>query len=205
VRAGRRAARLGGREAARAPAAGRPPAHPAAASPARSHSRRATRHPPHLPARLPPTPQPPNPPTPQPPQVNSVVNVDTGKEDAVPATARAYKAAGTRWVVVGDENYGEGSSREHAALEPRHLGGVAVIVKSFARIHETNLKKQVGAWGRGANRRPGEAEVAGRGSAPPRPTWLLTASPPRNPPPGPAPPTPPPPPGHAAAHVCRPL
>ncbi|KAI8469054.1 MAG: mitochondrial aconitate hydratase [Monoraphidium minutum] len=75
-------------------------------------------------------------------KVNSVVNVDTGKEDAVPATARAYKAAGTPWVVVGDENYGEGSSREHAALEPRHLGGVAVIVKSFARIHETNLKKQ---------------------------------------------------------------
>ncbi|GBF99166.1 aconitate hydratase [Raphidocelis subcapitata] len=75
-------------------------------------------------------------------KVNSVVNVDSGKEDAVPATARAYKAAGVKWVVVGDENYGEGSSREHAALEPRHLGGVAVIVKSFARIHETNLKKQ---------------------------------------------------------------
>ena len=75
-------------------------------------------------------------------KVNSVVNVVTGAEDAVPATARAYKAAGVRWVVVGDENYGEGSSREHAALEPRHLGGVAVIVKSFARIHETNLKKQ---------------------------------------------------------------
>lgn len=50
--------------------------------------------------------------------------------------------AGVRWVAVGDENYGEGSSREHAALEPRHLGGRAIIVKSFARIHETNLKKQ---------------------------------------------------------------
>jgi len=60
----------------------------------------------------------------------------------VPATARDYKARGVGWVVIGDENYGEGSSREHAALEPRHLGGRAVIVKSFARIHETNLKKQ---------------------------------------------------------------
>ena len=60
----------------------------------------------------------------------------------LPAVARAYKAAGLRWVVVGDENYGEGSSREHAAMEPRHLGCAAVIVKSFARIHETNLKKQ---------------------------------------------------------------
>lgn len=52
-----------------------------------------------------------------------------------------FQAAGLPWVVVGDENYGEGSSREHAALEPRHLGGRAIIVKSFARIHETNLKK----------------------------------------------------------------
>jgi len=75
-------------------------------------------------------------------KVNAVVSVLDGKEDAVPATARKYKAAGVPWVVVGDENYGEGSSREHAALEPRHLGGVAIIVKSFARIHETNLKKQ---------------------------------------------------------------
>jgi aconitate hydratase len=74
--------------------------------------------------------------------VNAVKNVVTGEVGPVPATARAYKAAGVPWVVVGDENYGEGSSREHAALEPRHLGGVAVIVKSFARIHETNLKKQ---------------------------------------------------------------
>ncbi len=56
--------------------------------------------------------------------------------------AKQYKDAGTKWVVVGDENYGEGSSREHAALEPRFLGGAAIITKSFARIHETNLKKQ---------------------------------------------------------------
>jgi aconitate hydratase len=60
----------------------------------------------------------------------------------VPDVARAYKAKGVAWVVIGDENYGEGSSREHAALEPRYLGGRAIIVKSFARIHETNLKKQ---------------------------------------------------------------
>eukprot|EP00741_Cyanophora_paradoxa_P005495 tig00000889_g5327.t1 len=75
-------------------------------------------------------------------KANSVKNLLTGQYDTVPAVARAYKAAGLRWVVVGDENYGEGSSREHAALEPRHLGGCAIIVKSFARIHETNLKKQ---------------------------------------------------------------
>jgi aconitate hydratase len=62
--------------------------------------------------------------------------------DAVPKTARAYKAAGVKTIVVGDHNYGEGSSREHAAMEPRHLGVAAVLVKSFARIHETNLKKQ---------------------------------------------------------------
>lgn len=73
---------------------------------------------------------------------NAVRNVLTGDMDQeVPKTARNYKAAGLPWVVVGDENYGEGSSREHAALEPRHLGGRAIIVKSFARIHETNLKK----------------------------------------------------------------
>lgn len=75
-------------------------------------------------------------------EVNSVVNRLTGETGAVPDVARAYKAAGVKWIVVGDDNYGEGSSREHAALEPRHLGGVAVVVKSFARIHETNLKKQ---------------------------------------------------------------
>jgi aconitate hydratase len=75
-------------------------------------------------------------------QTNFVKSQITGEYDAVPATQRAYKAAGIPTVVVGDHNYGEGSSREHAAMEPRHLGVVAVIVKSFARIHETNLKKQ---------------------------------------------------------------
>lgn len=75
-------------------------------------------------------------------QTNAVVNQLTGKVDEVPNVARAYKAAGVPSIVVGDHNYGEGSSREHAAMEPRHLGVVAVIVKSFARIHETNLKKQ---------------------------------------------------------------
>ncbi|KAJ3600195.1 hypothetical protein NHX12_031181 [Muraenolepis orangiensis] len=74
--------------------------------------------------------------------VNSVKNQLTGEYGGVPDVARHYKANGVSWVVVGDENYGEGSSREHAALEPRHLGGRAIIVKSFARIHETNLKKQ---------------------------------------------------------------
>ena len=75
-------------------------------------------------------------------QPNQVKNQLTGIYDAVPATARAYKAAGLGSIVVGDENYGEGSSREHAAMEPRHLGVKAILVKSFARIHETNLKKQ---------------------------------------------------------------
>eukprot|EP00192_Tetraselmis_astigmatica_P007544 CAMPEP_0117661784 /NCGR_PEP_ID=MMETSP0804-20121206/7718_1 /TAXON_ID=1074897 /ORGANISM="Tetraselmis astigmatica, Strain CCMP880" /LENGTH=789 /DNA_ID=CAMNT_0005468667 /DNA_START=207 /DNA_END=2576 /DNA_ORIENTATION=+ len=75
-------------------------------------------------------------------EVNKVKNQMTGEYGAVPDVARQYKASGVKWVVVGDENYGEGSSREHAALEPRHLGGAAVIVRSFARIHETNLKKQ---------------------------------------------------------------
>jgi aconitate hydratase len=75
-------------------------------------------------------------------KVNSVKNQLSGEYGAVPDVARAYKAAGQEWIVIGDENYGEGSSREHAALEPRHLGARAVIVKSFARIHETNLKKQ---------------------------------------------------------------
>src|SRR5688572_9507179 len=65
-----------------------------------------------------------------------------GKVKLFPEVARHYKANGLHWVVVGDQNYGEGSSREHAAMEPRHLGGVAVIARSFARIHETNLKKQ---------------------------------------------------------------
>lgn len=75
-------------------------------------------------------------------EVNSVKNQITGEYGPVPATARAYKAAGIPSVIVGDENYGEGSSREHAAMQPRHLGSVAVLVRSFARIHETNLKKQ---------------------------------------------------------------
>lgn len=75
-------------------------------------------------------------------KTDSVKNQITGKYDAVPAVQRAYKAAGIGSIVVGDENYGEGSSREHAAMEPRHLGVRAILVKSFARIHETNLKKQ---------------------------------------------------------------
>uniref|UniRef100_A0A8C9WGZ4 Aconitate hydratase, mitochondrial n=1 Tax=Scleropages formosus TaxID=113540 RepID=A0A8C9WGZ4_SCLFO len=74
--------------------------------------------------------------------VNKVRNQLTGEYGGVPDIARYYKKNGIQWVVVGDENYGEGSSREHAALEPRHLGGRVIIVKSFARIHETNLKKQ---------------------------------------------------------------
>ena len=73
---------------------------------------------------------------------NEVVNQLSGDKMEVPASARAYKAAKVPSIVVGDHNYGEGSSREHAAMEPRHLGVIAVIVKSFARIHETNLKKQ---------------------------------------------------------------
>ncbi|KAL9607031.1 MAG: hypothetical protein Q9167_008015 [Letrouitia subvulpina] len=75
-------------------------------------------------------------------EANKVKNQTTGEIGAVPATARDYKEKGVRWVVIGDWNYGEGSSREHAALEPRHLGGIAILTKSFARIHETNLKKQ---------------------------------------------------------------
>jgi aconitate hydratase len=75
-------------------------------------------------------------------KANQVKNQLTGENGEVPAVQRAYKAAGVPSIVVGDHNYGEGSSREHAAMEPRHLGVRAVIVKSFARIHETNLKKQ---------------------------------------------------------------
>jgi aconitate hydratase len=75
-------------------------------------------------------------------QTNSVLNQLTGEYNTVPATARDYKSRGIGTIVVGDENYGEGSSREHAAMEPRHLGVRVVLVKSFARIHETNLKKQ---------------------------------------------------------------
>ena len=75
-------------------------------------------------------------------KTDTIKNQLTGEYGAVPDTARAYKAAGVKSLVFGEHNYGEGSSREHAAMEPRHLGVVAVIVKSFARIHETNLKKQ---------------------------------------------------------------
>jgi len=75
-------------------------------------------------------------------EANNIKNILTNQWGKVPDTARYYKGKGVSWIVVGDENYGEGSSREHAALEPRHLGGRAIIVKSFARIHETNLKKQ---------------------------------------------------------------
>ena len=67
-------------------------------------------------------------------EMNKVCHRPSGQWDSVPAVARRYKAEGTPWV-VGDSNYGEGSSREHAALEPRHLGGRAIIVRSFARIH----------------------------------------------------------------------
>jgi len=75
-------------------------------------------------------------------KTNLVKNQLTGEYGEVPATARSYKAAGLGSIVVGDENYGEGSSREHAAMEPRYLGVKVLLVKSFARIHETNLKKQ---------------------------------------------------------------
>ncbi len=75
-------------------------------------------------------------------KTNFVKNQLTGEYGGVPDTQRAYKAAGIKSIVVGDHNYGEGSSREHAAMQPRHLGVAVVLVKSFARIHETNLKKQ---------------------------------------------------------------
>jgi len=75
-------------------------------------------------------------------KADNVKNQLTGEYGTVPTTQRAYKAANIGSIVVGDENYGEGSSREHAAMEPRHLGVRVVLTKSFARIHETNLKKQ---------------------------------------------------------------
>jgi len=75
-------------------------------------------------------------------KINSVKNTMSGQYDEVPKVQRNYKAQGIASIVVGDENYGEGSSREHAAMEPRHLGVRVILVKSFARIHETNLKKQ---------------------------------------------------------------
>jgi len=75
-------------------------------------------------------------------QANKIFNRLTKQYGGVPDVARDYKKNKISWIVIGDENYGEGSSREHAALEVRHLGGKVVLVKSFARIHETNLKKQ---------------------------------------------------------------
>jgi aconitate hydratase len=75
-------------------------------------------------------------------KINLVENWITGEEADVPGTARIYQRLSQPWVVIGDHNYGEGSSREHAALQPRYLGCVAIIARSFARIHETNLKKQ---------------------------------------------------------------
>jgi aconitate hydratase len=75
-------------------------------------------------------------------KTDCVKNALTGEYGSVPIVARAYKASGLGSIVVGDENYGEGSSREHAAMQPRYLGVRAILVRSFARIHETNLKKQ---------------------------------------------------------------
>jgi len=75
-------------------------------------------------------------------KANYTKNQVNGEYDKTPGVARAYKEAGVQSFIIGDENYGEGSSREHAAMEPRHMGVRVVIVRSFARIHETNLKKQ---------------------------------------------------------------
>jgi aconitase A len=75
-------------------------------------------------------------------QANKVKNQLTGQYGSIPEVSGYYRDHGLKWVVIGDHNYGEGSSREHAALEPRFMGGLAVITRSFARIHETNLKKQ---------------------------------------------------------------
>ena len=73
-------------------------------------------------------------------KATNAISGESGR--SISQNARAYKASGQKWIVIGDDNYGEGSSREHAALSPRLLGGSAVIARSFARIHETNLKKQ---------------------------------------------------------------
>ena len=75
-------------------------------------------------------------------EANKIKNRLTGEWGGVPQVAAEYRSKGIQWVVIGDHNYGEGSSREHAALEPRFLGGLAIIVRSFPRIHETNLTKQ---------------------------------------------------------------
>ena len=74
-------------------------------------------------------------------KINTVRNVFTKDYNTVPAVARQYLEKGRKWIVIGDENYGEGSAREHVALQPRYLGGCTIIVRTFARIHETNLKK----------------------------------------------------------------
>ena len=75
-------------------------------------------------------------------KVNNVKNQFTGEYGSIPDVARAYKKLGKPWIIIADENYGEGSAREHAALQPRYLGCSAIITRSFARIHEANLKKQ---------------------------------------------------------------
>jgi aconitate hydratase len=75
-------------------------------------------------------------------KVNQTINQITGKEGTIPEVAKQYKRSNVSWIVIADENYGEGSAREHAALQPRYLGCKAIISRSFARIHETNLKKQ---------------------------------------------------------------
>jgi len=75
-------------------------------------------------------------------QIGNGKNILNNKIESFPQIARQYKKRGIQWVIIGDSNYGEGSSREHAAMTPRYLGCVVVITKSFARIHETNLKKQ---------------------------------------------------------------
>ena len=75
-------------------------------------------------------------------EVGTGKNILDGKNESFPHIARDYKSRGLKWIIIGDRNYGEGSSREHAAMTPRYLGCAAVIARSFARIHETNLKKQ---------------------------------------------------------------
>lgn len=95
--------------------------------------------------------------------MNKVRNQLTGEYADVPGTARYYKSKSVPWVVVGDANYGEGSSREHAALEPRHLGGRAIIVKSFARIHGTCVLKFY-VWNCSMNANTTGVYVAGIGS-----------------------------------------
>jgi aconitate hydratase len=75
-------------------------------------------------------------------EIGTGKNILNDKNESFPHIARDYKSRGLKWIIIGDRNYGEGSSREHAAMTPRYLGCAAVIARSFARIHETNLKKQ---------------------------------------------------------------